>query len=107
MLVENDCPARHLTASLGVVVLAVVRWEDLIGLAILPTSTRVFHSWQAGHWPDHLANSLPQELHIKRVEDFAIETVYTRPVIKLSTIDDTVPFWLFLCVKSEGVFLRV
>ena len=39
------------------------------------TSERVFHCLQAGHWPDHLVNSLPQEVHIKREDVLGIGLV--------------------------------
>ena len=42
------------------------------------TSVRVFHCLQAEHCPDHLLNSLPQEEHIKRENDFAMDLVYLK-----------------------------
>jgi len=39
------------------------------------TSVREFHCLQAGHWPAHLVNSLPQDEHIKREDVFAMGLV--------------------------------
>lgn len=73
MPVEKFWLTSFLRASFGVTAVVFENCLvecDLCDLVKLPTSTRVFHSWQAGHWPDHLANSLPQELHIKITVDF-------------------------------------
>lgn len=45
---------------------------DLLGFVNEVASVRVFHSLQAGHWPDHLVNSLPQEEQKKIVLDLAM-----------------------------------
>ena len=47
-------------------------------VVVLPTlvsevlSVRVFHSLQAGHWPDHLVYSLPQDEQKKMTFDFTM-----------------------------------
>lgn len=60
---ENDS-AGFMAIEPPVLVLVVLRK----GVA----STRVFHSLQAGHWPAHLTNSLPQELQKKTMLDLAM-----------------------------------
>ena len=45
---------------------------DLLDLVKELASVRVFHSLQAGHCPDHLVNSLPQEPQKKIMLDLAM-----------------------------------
>lgn len=65
------CSAK---ASFRLVVVAGLMEIDL-DLPILVTlvlSVRVFQPLQAGHWPDHLVYSLPQEEQKKIVLDLAM-----------------------------------
>ena len=97
MEVENVCSRSFARASL-----TEIAWAGLADFFDLPedfkkdsASVRVFHSWQAGHWPDHLANSLPHWEQKKTVVDLDTRKLYPFQILILLTIPVGVFFKLF------------